>query len=79
MADEKMATSGIPKIDFSKIRKRVTRKEAKAAYEAIENAPKRDWRAFVAHIEAHPEDLISWDMPMSFSEFAKRVKAGEYD
>lgn len=79
MDSEKKSYFHVPKLDFSDLAKPMTEEEKMRRYLEVENAPKRDWRKFVAHIEEHPEALISWDMPMSFSEFARRVKAGEFD
>lgn len=79
MTKEEREEFGIPEIDFSNLSKPLTDKEATDLYMKIKNEPEPDWRAFVEHIEKHPEALISWDMDISFDEFARKVKAGEYD
>lgn len=73
----------IPKPDLSGLMQRVIATEAAieatGAYEESVKTHKFDWRKFVADVEAHPGTLSSWDMSISFDEFARRVKAGEFD
>lgn len=70
---------GIPEIDFLALARPVSAEEEEAAYQAFLNQPKHDWRKFVEEAEKHPEMLSVWDMSISFEEFARRVRAGEYD
>lgn len=49
-------------------------------YNAIANAPKRDWRGVVEYVEQHPELLSALDAPMSFDEFVRCVRGdGRHD
>lgn len=69
-------------VDFSGVVAKIaamSEEEREAAYQAVENPPKWDWRRFVADVRAHPEHLTSWDSEESFEDFAKRVDAGEFD
>lgn len=40
---------------------------------------REDRLKMIEDIEAHPEHLLSWDMDIPFPEYARRVRAGEYD
>lgn len=71
---------GVKRIDFSGARRDRTVAEMEAICKRIESdAKKVDRRAFVEYAEQHPEVLTAWDMRISFEEFARRVRAGEYD
>lgn len=69
----------IPKLDYSGFDKPVSEEEMERLYKKFEERPKVNWREFVDDIEKHPENLGSWDISIPFPEFARRVKAGEYD
>lgn len=70
----------IPKLDFSRLGQPKTDAEMDAIYEQVEKESKSvDLRAFVERMEKHPEALTAWDMSITFDEFARRVRAGEYD
>lgn len=69
----------IPGLDLSGLGKPPTEEEIEAGYQAIRNEPKCDWQKFVEEVRCHPETLSSWDGPMSFAEFVRRVEAGEFD
>ena len=71
---------GVPKVDFSGVNWHMSEAEINAICDRVEaDAKKVDWRAFVEYAEQHPEALTAWDMGMSFDEFARRVRAGEFD
>lgn len=57
----------------------MSEEEANRLYEEVENEPECDLRKFVADVRAGRVRLSSWDMAISFDEFARRVDAGEYD
>lgn len=70
----------VPKTDLSKVE--INLDEAACAREAAEIlAAGRDFdhRALVKRVCENPKDLISWDCRESFSEYAERVEAGEFD
>lgn len=84
MAEQKKNFFDIPKVDFSGVRESVesmTDAEQDAILAEFEaGVSGEELRAFVARVEAHPSCLSSWDnSTMSFREYARRVKAGEYD
>ena len=80
MAEEKKSYFNIPKLDFSGFRRQRTDAEIDAICDEIERKSDAfDFREFVDRMERHPEALTAWDMSISFDEFARRVKAGEYD
>lgn len=72
--------NNMPKLDFSNLGREHTEEE-RAAFEAkIERASSREERLkMIEDIEAHPEHLLGWDMDIPFPEYARRVRAGEYD
>ncbi len=70
---------GIPDLDFSHLAEPVSEQEEEKIYQEMLQRPKKDWRKFVDDAEAHPEMLSIWDMSISFDEFARRVRAGEFD
>lgn len=77
-----MGMANCPKLDFAGMVARMdamTEAEKEALYQEAENPPKKDWRKFVQNVREHPEGLLSWDMDISFEEFARRVDAGEFD
>lgn len=70
----------IPGLDFSWLDEPFTDEE----YAELEAQIERDsspekLRELVNERETHPEHFSSWDMDISFDEFARRVKSGEYD
>lgn len=77
---EKRSYFNIPKLDFSNLGKPKAEDEIDVIIKQIEEESKSvDWRKFVEDIEQHPSALSSWDCDIPFEEFARRVKAGEYD
>lgn len=70
----------VPKTNLSKVE--INLDEAACAREAaeiLEAGRDFDNRAFVKRVRERPECLIAWDCRESFSEYAKRVEAGEFD
>lgn len=77
MTDERRKQLGIPKLDFSGLRKSMSEEEIDAICEKIESTSRQNLLAFVDRLEKHPEALTAWDIPIPFDEFARRVRAGE--
>lgn len=70
----------VPSVDGMNLNKTFTPEEAEAAMAKMGvHETGEELRAFVAAVKADPGRLASWDMPMSFNEFARRVEAGECD
>lgn len=70
----------IPDMDFSELAKPITDEESAAAMVRMDRKISREERlAFVEQMETHPEALTVWDMPITFDEYARRVRTGEYD
>lgn len=70
----------VPSLDGMNLDKTFTPEEAEAAMAKMDvHETGEELRAFVAAVKADPGRLASWDMPMSFNEFARRVEAGECD
>ena len=70
----------VPKTDFSKVKINLDEEScAREAAEILEAGRKFDHRALVKRVRENPKDLISWDCRESFSEYAERVEAGEFD
>lgn len=70
----------IPKLDFSNIGKERSDEEYAKIEEKIEkdSSPEK-LRELIDEMETHPEHFSSWDMDMPFEEYARRVRAGDYD
>lgn len=80
MPERKKSHFYIPKLDLSWLDEPLTDEEYEKAVAETENDSNReDLIKFVERLEKHPESLSSWDMDISFDEFVRRVKAGEYD
>lgn len=72
--------TNIPKLDFSGLRKPLSEEECEDAMVRAERKISREERIReIEDIEAHPEHLLGWDMDITFDEYARRVRAGEYD
>lgn len=70
----------VPSVDGMNLNKTFTPEEAEAAMAKMGvHETGEELRAFVATVKADPGLLVSWDMPISFNEFARRVEAGEHD
>lgn len=70
----------IPDIDFSELSRPITDEESSAAMVSMDKKISHEERlAFLERMEAHPEALTSWDMPITFDEYARCVRAGKYD
>lgn len=70
----------IPELDFSFLKTPLTKDECRKALAELEqNSNMKEELEFIEDIERHPEHLSSWDMDISFEEYARRVrkKAGE--
>lgn len=75
-----MSRFNVPKLDFSVLRKAPLELECETAMRWAERGISREDRLkMIEDIEAHPEHLLSWDMDIPFPEYARRVRAGEYD
>lgn len=79
MEKSKNGILDVPKLDFSSLAEPMSDAEVAERCAKLDSAPKRDWRKFVEDVKKHPELLLSWDADISFDEFARRVRAGEYD
>ena len=72
--------NNMPKLDFSGLRKPLSEEECEDAMVRAERKISREERIReIEDIEAHPEHLLGWDMDITFDEYARRVRAGEYD
>lgn len=70
----------IPELDFSDIDKEYSEEEYAELEAQIEkDSSPEELRKLVDEMENHPEHFSSWEMDIPFREFARRVKAGEYD
>lgn len=75
-----MSRFNVSKLDFSALRKVPSKLERETAMMWAERGISREDRLkMIEDIEAHPEHLLSWDMDIPFPEYARRVRAGEYD
>lgn len=75
-----MSRFNVPKLDFSVLRKVPSKLECETVMRLAERGISREDRLkMIEDIEAHPEHLLSWDMDIPFPEYARRVRAGEYD
>lgn len=80
MANNFKERFGIPDLDFLHLTKPATPEEEDAALRELNKGVTREERlAFVERMEAHPEALTAWDMDITFDEYARRVRAGDYD
>lgn len=80
MPEQKKNYFNVPKLDFSALKKPLTDEECAEAMEWAERKISREERLReIEDIEAHPEHLLGWDMNITFDEYARRVRAGEYD
>lgn len=72
--------TNIPKLNFSGLGKPLSDEECEDAMAWAERKISREERIReIEDIEAHPEHLLGWDMDIPFDEYARRVRAGEYD
>lgn len=80
MSEQKQSHFHIPKLDLSWLDKPLTKEECdKAVTEFNKGISQKERLAIVEDIEKHPEHLLSWDMDITFEEYARRVRAGDYD
>lgn len=70
----------LPELAFSGITGEGTDEEyAEIRRRAALHSSKSARLARIAYWRAHPERLVSWDMPYSFDKYERRVLAGEFD
>lgn len=72
----------LPKFDFSGVREKVesmTDEEFQDVVADMESmlVTHDDRMRFIEYVEQNNGGRLSWDMPYSFEEYARRVRAGE--
>lgn len=68
----------VPKLDFSGVTAPISDEEyARIECDIKANSSKAVVLKRIAHLKAHPEMLMSWDMPCSLEEYERSILAGD--